>query len=63
MFGSSNSTTDQQQGRTSAQGGNGHRRDTRAEHNHEAIVTPNLAAVRSLVSGTPGYQGRHRAAE
>jgi hypothetical protein len=61
MFGSSSSTTDHQQGRTSAQGGNGHRRDPRAEHNHEAIVTPNLAAVRALVSGTPEYDGKHRA--
>ena len=60
MFGSSSANTDEQQGRTSAQGGNGHVRDTRAEHNHVAKTTPNLDAVRTLASGTPGYEGRHR---
>jgi hypothetical protein len=58
MFGSS---TDQQQARTSAQGGNGHVRNTRGEHQHEALTTPNLQSVRNLASGTPDYPGRHRA--
>lgn len=60
MFGSSSANTDEQQGRTSAQGGNGHVRNTRAEHGHEAVVTPHLQAVRALASGTPGYEGSHR---
>lgn len=47
-------------GRSSAQGGNGNVRDSRAENKHTAIVTPHMDAVRNLKTGT-GYQGRHRA--
>lgn len=60
MFGKSG-ITERQQGRTSAEGGNGNVRNTRAEHGHEAIMTPNMSAVRDLAGGTPGYEGTHRA--
>lgn len=52
-----------EQGRGSAQGGNGHVRDTShtAAGRHSAIETPNLQAVRDLAGGAPsGYEGRHR---
>jgi hypothetical protein len=48
-------------GRTSAQGGNGNVKNSRSEHNHEALATPNLAAVRDLHHGSSNYVGRHRA--
>ncbi len=50
------------QGRSSAEGGNGHVRDRRAEHRHEAIETPAVKAVRALGGGAPrGYRAKHRA--
>ncbi len=52
---------DNEQGRSSAEGGNGNVRDTRAEHGHVARVTPNLDAVRSLHTGDANYVGKHRA--
>jgi hypothetical protein len=51
------------QGRSSAQGGNGNVRDTRhtAAGRHSAIETPHLQAVRDLGGGAPrGYRGQHR---
>jgi hypothetical protein len=41
---------------------NGHARDTRNPDGarHAAVTTPNLDAVRTLRSGTDGYEGRHR---
>lgn len=52
-----------EQGRGSAQGGNGNVRDTRhsAAGRHSAIETPNLQAVRDLAGGAPSdYVGKHR---
>jgi hypothetical protein len=60
MFGGSKRQAESA-GRTSAEGGNGNVRNSRGEHSHEAISTPNLAAVRNLAGGTSGYVGRHRA--
>lgn len=51
------------QGKTSAEGGNGNVRDTShsAAGRHSAIETANLAAVRDLAtSGDRNYVGRHR---
>jgi hypothetical protein len=48
-------------GRSSAEGGNGNVRNTRGGDEHEAVSTPNLAAVRNLAHGDPGYDGKHRA--
>lgn len=63
MFGISSTTRDSDAGRSSAEGGNGNvRRTFGAAHRHEAITTPNLAAVRDLHSGAPhGYVGKRRA--
>lgn len=47
----------------STEGGNGNVRNSRGEHNHETLATPNLAAVRNLHHGRSDYVGRHRAAE
>jgi hypothetical protein len=59
LIGGKSNTSDT--GRTSAEGGNGNVKDTRGEHNHQAIATANLAAVRDLQHGSSNYQGRHRA--
>jgi hypothetical protein len=59
LFGNKDNGGDQ--GRTSAEGGNGNVRDTRAEHNHVATVTPHVQAVRDLHTGSAGYEGKHRA--
>jgi hypothetical protein len=52
-----------EQGRSSAQGGNGNVRDTRhtAAGKHSAISTPALQAVRDLHTGRADYTGKHRA--
>lgn len=54
------SGTGRTQGRSSAEGGNGNVKDTRAEHGHSAVGTPNLDAVRDLQHGSRDYIGRHR---
>jgi hypothetical protein len=61
IFDSGNSG--REQGRGSAEGGNGHVRDTShtAAGRHSAIETANLQAVRDLAGGAPsGYEGKHR---
>jgi hypothetical protein len=57
----SGKASDYDRGRSSAEGGNGNARNTRSTHEHEAISTPNLTAVRNLHTGDAGYVGKHRA--
>jgi hypothetical protein len=61
FFGSSKGDSGGTSGRSSAEGGNGNVKNSRGEHNHEALATPNLSAVRDLQHGDRGYVGRHRA--
>lgn len=60
LFGSDKSG-DSGQGRSSAEGGNGNVKNPRGTHNHEALATVNLQAVRNLHHGDASYEGKHRA--
>lgn len=60
MFGTRD--RDSEQGRSSSDGGNGNVRDRShtAAGRHSAVETPNLQAVRNLVSGNSAHEGDHR---